>query len=116
MKEYECLLCLRIPYAQILEHAMKLYDEEEVAAKIAEEAAKILKKGYLLDPPELCGKSPRALMGGALYLAGRQNKLKVPQKWVAAVVGVTEVTIRKRYLHLANLMGLKRASALMPRK
>jgi len=48
----------------------------------------------------LCGKDPKGFCAGALYFACKMKNLRVSQKEIAKVVGVTEVTLRSRYKEL----------------
>jgi transcription initiation factor TFIIB len=47
---------------------------------------------------------PGALAGAALYLACREAGEPRSQKQVAQVAGITEVTVRTRYLELSRLL------------
>jgi transcription initiation factor TFIIB len=53
------------------------------------------------------GKSPSGIAAGSVYLAARINdrRMDFPQYEIAAVADVSEVTIRNRYQHLAELLG-----------
>jgi transcription initiation factor TFIIB len=53
------------------------------------------------------GKSPSGIAAGSVYLAARINdrRMEFPQYEIAAVADVSEVTIRNRYQHLAELLG-----------
>ena len=50
------------------------------------------------------GMRPGALAGAALYLACREAGEPRSQKQVAQVAGITEVTVRTRYLELSRLL------------
>lgn len=48
----------------------------------------------------ICGKDPKGLCAGAIYLISKLRNKKVSQKEISNVVGVTEVTLRSRYKEL----------------
>ena len=50
------------------------------------------------------GRGPLGIVGAAIYLAGVLCKEKRTQKEVAAVAGVTEVTIRNRYKEIVDVL------------
>ncbi len=53
------------------------------------------------------GKDPKGLCAGALYLVCKVKNLKVSQKQIANLVGVTEVTLRSRFKELTTKMNIK---------
>ncbi len=110
MSVEKCLLCLRVPLETLLGHSRKLYDNEEMAKKVANKAAKLLRSAYLKSPADMCGKSPTGLMAGALYLAGIIEGEWKTQDNISQVVGVTLTTIRNRYTHLIDLLDLEMES------
>ncbi|MHA1488507.1 MAG: transcription initiation factor IIB [Promethearchaeota archaeon] len=50
----------------------------------------------------ISGKNPLGICAGAIYLALKLNNIKVSQKDIAKIVGVTEVTLRSRYKELID--------------
>ncbi|MBD3256430.1 MAG: hypothetical protein GF383_15135 [Candidatus Lokiarchaeota archaeon] len=48
----------------------------------------------------ICGKDPKGLCAGAVYLVAKLKNRKVSQKEISNVIGVTEVTLRSRYKEL----------------
>ena len=52
------------------------------------------------------GINPRGLCAGAIYLASKLKKIKINQKKIAEIVGVTAVTLRSRYRELINSLNL----------
>ncbi len=44
-----------------------------------------------------CGKDPKGLCAGAIYLVTKLKNRKLSQKEISLVIGVTEVTLRSRY-------------------
>lgn len=49
-----------------------------------------------------CGKDPKGLCAGAIYLVSKLTKKRISQKSISDVVGVTEVTLRSRYKEILN--------------
>jgi len=75
---------------------------------LAEAAVKLLKDAADSDSSVGgAGKSPSGIAAGSVYLAARINdrRMEFPQYEIAAVADVSEVTIRNRYQHLAELLG-----------
>jgi transcription initiation factor TFIIB len=48
----------------------------------------------------ICGKDPKGLCAGAIYLVAKLKNQKVSQKEISGIIGVTEVTLRSRYKEL----------------
>ncbi len=48
----------------------------------------------------VCGKDPKGLCAGSIYLVAKLKNFKVSQKDISKVIGVTEVTLRSRYKEL----------------
>ena len=48
----------------------------------------------------ISGKDPKGLCAGAIYLVSKLRNVKVSQKEISQIVGVTEVTLRSRYKEL----------------
>ena len=48
----------------------------------------------------VCGKDPKGLCAGAIYLVSKLKSSKVSQKSISKIIGVTEVTLRSRYKEL----------------
>jgi transcription initiation factor TFIIB len=67
---------------------------------VEKESIKILKK--FIETTSICGKDPKGLCAGALYLVSKLKNHKVSQKEIANVIGVTEVTLRSRYKEFLN--------------
>ena len=53
------------------------------------------------------GKDPKGLCAGALYLVCKRKNKRISQKEIAAIVGVTEVTLRSRYKELVTKLNIK---------
>jgi len=71
------------------------YDVEKLTIKVLES---YLRKGLLN------GKNPKGLCGGAIYLVAKIKNLRINQKRIGEVVGVTEVTLRSQYKSLLNTL------------
>ncbi len=52
------------------------------------------------------GKNPKGLCAGAIYLASKSMNIKIKQKEIVEVIGVTEVTLRARYKEIRNQIKL----------
>lgn len=55
---------------------------------------------------DFCGRNPKGITGGAIYLVAKLKNKKVSQQDISKVVGVTEVTIRSRYKELLSKMSI----------
>ncbi|MGV9203783.1 MAG: transcription initiation factor IIB, partial [Promethearchaeia archaeon] len=66
---------------------------------------KMLKK--FISEASICGKDPKGLCAGAIYLVAKLKNQKVSQKEISNVVNVTEVTLRSRYKELLNHISFK---------
>jgi transcription initiation factor TFIIB len=65
---------------------------------IEKEAVKILKN--FIQTNSICGKDPKGLCAGAIYLVAKLKNHRVSQKDISKIIGVTEVTLRSRYKEL----------------
>jgi transcription initiation factor TFIIIB Brf1 subunit/transcription initiation factor TFIIB len=103
--EPECLLCRRVPIEAVLAKTHRLYDDIDEAHGVGALAGRLLKEAYRKDPTELCGKPPKTLMAGAIYVAGILKGLPKTQWAIADVYGCAPATIRVRYKHLTRVLG-----------
>ncbi len=71
-----------------------------LAMDIENETVKVLKNFFQRN--SVCGKDPKGLCAGALYLVAKFKSKKISQKDIARIVGVTEVTLRSRYKEILN--------------
>jgi len=62
------------------------------------ETIKILKIFFMKS--SICGKDPKGLCAGSIYLVAKLKNRRVSQKEISQVIGVTEVTLRSRYKEL----------------
>jgi len=74
---------------------------ERVLAEALELARRVRESGVA------SGRSPMGVAGAIVYLVALRNGVKVSQKDVAKVVGVTEVTIRNRVREIVRATGYK---------
>jgi len=100
----ECLLCLRIPPGIVLKYAHEVWKEENDAHKVGVKAAEIIRTAYLRNPPKLCGRSPRSVLGAALYIAGVILGKRKTQKEIARIINTTEVSIRNNYKTILSII------------
>lgn len=107
MTENECWLCLRVTPKIILGYSHKLFPHSpELAHEVGMEVAEMLKSIYLENPPALCGKTTKGLVGGALYIVCLLKNQRMTQREVAEACDVTEVAIRNSYQYIAKLASL----------
>ena len=67
---------------------------------IEKETIKVLTK--FIERSSICGKDPKGLCAGAIYLIAKLKNRKISQKEISRVINVTEVTLRSRYKELLN--------------
>ncbi len=68
--------------------------------EIEKETIKVLSK--FIERSSICGKDPKGLCAGAIYLIAKLKNRKISQKEISRVINVTEVTLRSRYKELLN--------------
>ncbi|MBY9005527.1 MAG: transcription initiation factor IIB family protein [Candidatus Lokiarchaeota archaeon] len=66
--------------------------------EIEKNVIKILRS--FIDKNAICGKDPKGLCAGSIYLVSKLKNRRVSQKEISNVIGVTEVTLRSRYKEL----------------
>ncbi|MFW9943049.1 MAG: transcription initiation factor IIB, partial [Candidatus Thorarchaeota archaeon] len=69
--------------------------ELKLDINIEKEAIKVLTN--FINSTSICGKDPKGLCAGAVYLVAKLKNQKISQKDISRVIGVTEVTLRSRY-------------------
>ncbi len=62
---------------------------------VEKQSIKMLKS--FIENTSICGKDPKGLCAGVIYLVSKLKNYKVSQKDISKVIGVTEVTLRSRY-------------------
>lgn len=65
---------------------------------VEKEASRMLKN--FISKSFICGKDPKGLCAGAIYLVAKLRNKKISQKEISQIIGVTEVTLRSRYKEL----------------
>ncbi|MFW9898354.1 MAG: transcription initiation factor IIB family protein [Candidatus Thorarchaeota archaeon] len=65
---------------------------------VEKEAINVLKR--FIQKTSICGKDPKGLCAGSIYLVAKLKNRRVSQKEISQVIGVTEVTLRSRYKEL----------------
>jgi transcription initiation factor TFIIB len=65
---------------------------------IEKEASRMLQN--FIKKSFICGKDPKGLCAGAIYLVAKLRNKKISQKEISKIIGVTEVTLRSRYKEL----------------
>ncbi len=65
---------------------------------IEKEASRMLQN--FMNKSFICGKDPKGLCAGAIYLVAKLRNKKISQKEISKIIGVTEVTLRSRYKEL----------------
>ncbi|MFX1590461.1 MAG: transcription initiation factor IIB, partial [Promethearchaeota archaeon] len=66
--------------------------------EVEKEAMRVLQN--FINKTSISGKDPKGLCAGAIYLVSKIRNVKVSQKDISGIVGVTEVTLRSRYKEL----------------
>lgn len=66
--------------------------------EVEKEAIKVLKS--FICKTSICGKDPKGLCAGSIYLVAKLKNRRVSQKEISQVINVTEVTLRSRYKEL----------------
>ena len=77
----------------------------DLGIEIEKEAMKVLSK--FIEHNSISGKDPKGLCAGAIYLITKLRNVKVSQKDISRVIGVTEVTLRSRYKELLKNVSFK---------
>jgi len=97
-------LGLRVPIADPKDFIRRIADSLGLSGRVVTEAMKIVDsaRGAGLT----AGKDPAGLAAAAVYLAAHMIGEKRTQKEVAAVAGVTEVTVRNRYKEITQFLGI----------
>lgn len=65
---------------------------------VEKEAINVLKR--FIQKTSICGKDPKGLCAGSIYLVAKLKNRRVSQKEISQVISVTEVTLRSRYKEL----------------
>ena len=73
--------------------------------EIEKETIKVL-KNYIAHS-SICGKDPKGLCAGSIYLVAKLKNRRVSQKEISRIINVTEVTLRSRYKELLKNISFK---------
>ena len=98
-------LNLKAPSTDPISLIPRFIAELGLNADVEKSAIKILKA--FIAKYSTSGKDPKGLCAGALYLVCKAKNLKISQKQIANLVGVTEVTLRSRFKELTNKLNIK---------
>jgi transcription initiation factor TFIIB len=91
-------LNLKSPHIDPISLIPRYCAEVGLPIEVEKEAIKILKR--FIEKSSICGKDPKGLCAGAIYLVAKLKNRRVSQKEISHVIGVTEVTLRSRYKEL----------------
>jgi len=81
--------------------ASELIPDPAIAGAVVEQAVSIYRK---VAGHGVSGKDPKGIAAACVYLAANLNNVKITQKQLSEVTGVTEVTIRNRVRELRALI------------
>lgn len=107
-KSYRVLvrgLNCRVPPPDPAMRLSEVCDRLGVSSETRRLAQKIMKLAH--EAHLVAGRDPWGLAGAALYIAARHELQRIPQRRIADVCGVTEVTIRNRYKDLEENLDLE---------
>lgn len=95
---------LKLPSTNIVSFIPKYIVELGLNINVEKLAIKIL-DSFLKKTPNN-GKNPKGLCAGVIYLASKLRNIKVTQKDISKIIGITEVTLRSRYKELISKIDL----------
>ncbi len=95
---------VKIPNTDLISFVPKYISDLGLNFDMEKITIKILK--FYLKKSSINGINPKGVCAGALYLASKLKNLKLKQKEIAEVVGITEVTLRSRYKEILNVIDL----------
>lgn len=97
-------LGLKLPLVKSKDYVVRFGDVLNLSDEVSQRVVEILE---IADDEGLGnGRSPLGIVGGAVYIAGLEFGDKRSQRDIGDVIGVSEVTIRKRCAELEELVGL----------
>ena len=94
----------KVPIADPISLIPKYIAKLGLDSDIENASIKILKSAMKVNL--LCGKDPKGLCAGAIYLVCKFKKIKISQKEIAEAVGASEVTIRSRYKEFSKCLNI----------
>ena len=87
-------LGLKIGLSDPLDYLPRFVSQLSLSQACLTKAMEIMEK--VKESPEYSGKNPKSIVAGVIYLAAKECGEEITQRQVANLIGVTEVTIRKR--------------------
>lgn len=100
-------LNLKVPSTNPVILLPRYITELELSQEIEKETVNLLEK--FMKNFSISGKDPKGLCAGVIYLVCKVRNIKVSQKKIASVIGVTEVTLRSRYKELSTKLRIGKA-------
>ncbi|MFX1256471.1 MAG: transcription initiation factor IIB family protein [Promethearchaeota archaeon] len=91
-------LNLKSPHIDPISLIPRYCADLHLGIEVEKETIKMLKN--FIDKKSICGKDPKGLCAGAIYLVAKLKNKKVSQKEISRIINVTEVTLRSRYKEL----------------
>jgi len=99
-----------VPIDDSLKYVAKISSQLNLTQSVQNDAVAILREAT--QKKVTAGKGPVGIAAAAIYVSSQVHRVEVTQRELAAVAGVTEVTIRNRYKGLLqdldSLQGLQR--------
>ena len=91
-------LNLKSPHIDPISLIPRYCADLSLSIEIEKEAIKMLQNFII--KTSICGKDPKGLCAGAIYLVSKLKNRRISQKEISQIIGVTEVTLRSRYKEL----------------
>jgi transcription initiation factor TFIIB len=96
---------IRVPPTDSADYVPRIVSALGLSGRVAKKAIELLEEAKKLGIT--AGKDPTGVAAAAVYAAAQLLGIKRTQKDIAAVVGVTEVTVRNRYRELVRALKLQ---------
>jgi transcription initiation factor TFIIB len=94
-------LKLRMPIADPVNYVPRMITELGLSGEVQQKVIKILKQAKKKNRLVM-GRDPRGIAAAAIYVASILANSPVTQREIAAVAGITEVTVRNRYKEIVR--------------
>lgn len=91
-------LNLKSPHIDPISLIPRYCADLDLGIEIEKETIKVLRN--YISKSSICGKDPKGLCAGSIYLVAKLKNRKVSQKEISRIINVTEVTLRSRYKEL----------------
>lgn len=98
-------LNLKSPHIDPISLIPRYCADLDLGIEIEKETIKVLRN--YIDKSSICGKDPKGLCAGSIYLVAKLKNRKVSQKEISQIINVTEVTLRSRYKELLKSISFK---------